>query len=639
MNTTNNTENDKTLVEDILLQSGKSKEEASSVGKVEAADESFENTFARGYRTEDSPIHHGVWTNKTPVFEFACMTSPTADKSFHGQADAAVNFVKNAKWLSTLFDERGKLTEESIHTLGQCGYWGMLVPKEYGGADATIFDFMRVLTKMGKEADASVAGLASIHQCIGAVDPITHFGSPALKERYLPLLARGTPTSGFALTEPAAGSDLTAIRTTARLEGDHYVVTGKKMFISNSYYGRILGLVVMLNGKPSVMIAELPGEDTETFRLEKYKIHALKHLYNHALHFDNFVIPKENLIEVPYGDGLTIAYHGLNRGRIAIAANATGMMSYLLSNIIRWADYRKTYGQPIKERELVKARVARAAGLIVETEALRDWTSSLLDQGHRGELECMMAKIRGSTNLADLALSIGLKTHGGRTFLDGNPVGDDLYDILAPTIYEGENDVLKLAFFKTLVKSFGLDYLKPMLDAQKKASIDPRQFKAWRPDHLFAVRKPAIELAAWVLDTEATFNNTTSHTTLHPSMGKHVDFAMAKLLSMRKLIYRAVLKYQHKLADHQMFITEEISSPVQDLITILVLTQHASENSGDEVTLKAADLRIRELVNRLSGKRPCPRFRKDANRLADAVYAGKFEQIDGAFNLPIQRRY
>jgi hypothetical protein len=121
-------------------------------------------------------------------------------------------------------------------------------------------------------------------------------------------------------------------------------------------------------------------------------------------------------------------------------------------------------------------------------------------------------------------------------------------------------------------------------------------------------------------------------------MGKHVDFAMTRLLSMRKMIYRAVLKFQHKLADHQMFITDEISDPVQDLITILVLAQHATQ-SENEVTLRAADLRIRELTHRLSGKKPCHKFRKDANRLADAVYAGKFEQIDGAFNLPIQRRY
>src|SRR5436305_4429622 len=109
--------------------------------------------------------------------------------------------------------------------------------------------------------DGMVGGLASIHGCSGAVDPVRSFGSPEQKARLLPRLASGEALSGFALTEPGAGSDLTALRTTATPVGDDFEVTGEKLFITNVIAGRTIGLVVMLEGKPAVLIAELPPQE------------------------------------------------------------------------------------------------------------------------------------------------------------------------------------------------------------------------------------------------------------------------------------------------------------------------------------------------------------------------------------------
>src|SRR6202043_1417303 len=105
--------------------------------------------------------------------------------------------------------------------------------------------------------DAMVAGMASIHGCIGAVDPVRSFGTPEQKQRFLPRLASGQTLSGFALTEPGAGSDLTALKTTAVRVGDHFEVTGQKLFITNAIPGRTIGLVIILDGKPAVLVAEL----------------------------------------------------------------------------------------------------------------------------------------------------------------------------------------------------------------------------------------------------------------------------------------------------------------------------------------------------------------------------------------------
>ncbi len=114
--------------------------------------------------------------------------------------------------------------------------------------------------------DPTVAGLASVHGCIGAVDPVRTFGTPEQKQRFLPRLASGERLSAFALTEPCAGSDLTALRTTAERVGDEYVVNGEKLFITNVVPGRTIGLVCLIENRPAVLIVDLAARRrTSTF--------------------------------------------------------------------------------------------------------------------------------------------------------------------------------------------------------------------------------------------------------------------------------------------------------------------------------------------------------------------------------------
>jgi alkylation response protein AidB-like acyl-CoA dehydrogenase len=317
----------------------------------------------------------------------------------------------------------------------------MLIDRQHGGQGAPFAHFSRFLTKMAT-LDPMTAGLASVHGCIGAVNPVRTFGTPEQKARFLPRLASGEALSGFALTEPGAGSDLTALKTTAELAGDHYEINGEKLFITNAIAGRTIGLVVMLDGKPAVLIADLPPREDETFQTVPYGLYALRHAHNNGLRFRGFRVPRENLLTPPVGDGLTIAYHGLNLGRVSLCANAAGVMRVLLANLLPWAEFRRTYGQAINTRELVKRRIARLAGLIAGADALVDWCSWLIDDGYRGELECVIAKIFGSEAQKEAAIELFMKTHGGRSFLKGHIFGDNVYDFLAPCIYEGEGEML-----------------------------------------------------------------------------------------------------------------------------------------------------------------------------------------------------
>ncbi len=196
----------------------------------------------------------------------------------------------------------------------------------------SIRQFMTFLSQVAL-IDPMTAGLASVHGCIGAVDPVSTFGNQEQKQRFLPKLASGEMISAFALTEPCAGSDLTALRTTATLQGDHYLINGEKLFITNAMPGRTIGLVCLIDGKPSALIAELPAIENENFQMVHYGLYAVKRAHNNGLRFKDFKVPKENLLVPISGDGLTVAYHGLNLGRLALCSVASAVMKGMLGQL------------------------------------------------------------------------------------------------------------------------------------------------------------------------------------------------------------------------------------------------------------------------------------------------------------------
>src|SRR6202022_157109 len=258
-----------------------------------------------------------------------------------------------------------------------------------------------------------------------------------------------------------------------------------------------IGLVVILEGKPAVVVADLPPAEDEHFQVVPYGLYALRHAYNNGLRFNKFRVPAENLRVPPLGDGLTIAYHGLNLGRVSLCAGAAGAMRIMLANILPWAEFRRTYGQPIKTRELVKRRIGRLAALIAGADALVAWGAWLIDQGYRGELECIIAKIFGSEAEKEAAIELFMKTHGGRPFLHGHLLGDHVHEYLAPCIYEGEGEMLGMAFFKSLVKEHGRQFFEPIGKALQQYGI--RNFSPSNPAHLWKLRRELGAYTKWSL--------------------------------------------------------------------------------------------------------------------------------------------
>ncbi|MDZ4817527.1 MAG: acyl-CoA dehydrogenase family protein [Planctomycetota bacterium] len=611
------------FAETALKLGGKSDDEARRTGAIDKADDQVETLFAEKFQTAHSPVHRAVWERNLPVDLFVG-TAPAVPLAVAKVMEDSLAVVRNHRRENTLLDEHHKISPTVLSELGHAGYWGLLVPKEYGGSGAPFSSFAPFLTRMAT-IDPTVSGLASVHGCIGAVDPVSAFGNAEQKQRFLPSLASGQRLSAFALTEPGAGSDLTALKTRAVRNGDHFLVTGEKLFITNLQEGRTIGLVCLLENRPAVLIVDLPAEENETFQLRRYGLYALKHTYNQGVIFKDFVVPAENLLVPPRGDGLTIAYHGLNLGRVALCANAAGTMRMLLANMLPWSGFRETYGAAIGTRELVRRRIGRMAGLIVACDALVEWCASLLDEGYRGEMECIIAKIFGSEALKEAAIELFMKTHGGRSFLHGHLFGDNVHEYLAPCIYEGEGEMLGMAFFKSLVKQHGTRYFEPIGKALAAAGI--KKPNPLNPAHAWALRGVVMPYMKWLVGQRLARKTQSGLPQMPDALRPHADFAISFLQRSPRMIDSVMRKHQLSLADRQCRMSY-LSTQIQEAVVILCTTLYAAKQS-DPLVQSAAECLCQGLQNKLAERAPSDHYFRSITKLGEQIEAGGFKSIAG----------
>jgi alkylation response protein AidB-like acyl-CoA dehydrogenase len=621
------------FAETALKLGGKSADEARRTGAIDTADDQVEALFAPQYQTTNSPAHRAVWDRRVPV-ELFSSAPPKTPPEVQKVMDDSVAVARRHVEAGTLHNDEGKIAEPVFAELGAAGYWGLLVDQEFGGAGAPFSSFAPFLTRMAL-VDPTVAGLASVHGCIGAVDPVRTFGSAEQKRRFLPGLADGSRLSAFALTEPCAGSDLTALRTTARLDGDDYFVNGEKLFITNVVPGRTIGLVCLIEDKPAVLVVELPQQENAQFQLRKYGLWALKHTYNRGIVFRDFRVPAENLLTPPRGDGLTIAYHGLNLGRVALCANAAGTMRLMMASIIPWAQFRQTYGAPIATRELVQRRLGELAGLVVGCDALVAWCAGLIDRGYRGEMECVVAKIFGSESQKHAAVEIFMKTHGGRSFLHGHSFGDNIHEYLAPCIYEGEGEMLAMGFFKSLVKQHGKTYFEPIGKALAAAGI--KRPNPLNPAHAWALKDVALPYAKWLVARRLARVAAPELPEMPDELADHAAFACERLQRMALEISGTMSKFQLKLADRQCRMAE-LSLRCQDLITILATSLYGGRHD-DVIIREAAGVLCQNLRQKLLGRRLSNHYFRQATDLGAGIADGQFKSIAGLAPDEILMRY
>jgi long-subunit acyl-CoA synthetase (AMP-forming)/alkylation response protein AidB-like acyl-CoA dehydrogenase len=489
----------------------------------------------------------------------------------------------------------GRFSVAAEEALGAAGLWGLAVPARFGGAEASVPELARAITQVAADCPTA-AGMLAVHSSIGAVSALAAFGSEAQQARHLPALATGRPLSIFGGTEPEVGCDLGAVRATLAPQDGGLALTGTKMFITGARHGRLVKVLAQLDGRPTVAVVRLPAADGPTFRLLPYDIHPLKHADNAALEFDRFPVAADDLLAPPPGrDGMAIVWHGLNRGRVTLAAQAAGTLRILLGHAVDHARRRSTWGHPIATRELVQGRLARIAAGVVACDALAAWAAAAIDAGQTGELEAIAAKIVASTCVREGAID-ALGIHGGRAFLVGHPLGDSFHDHFAVTVYEGESDLLGLALFKGLAKAHPL-----AARADDSALRRAGGWLAWRASRL-AVGGAAGEAAIGPDHLRA-----------------HAVRARRQMAGVATRIDRAIRGHGRRLADRQLEVAS-LAAEVRELASVLAVAHHAA--AADARTVAAADCWCRLATARARGGRLTPADHAALAALGRTVAAG-----------------
>ncbi len=346
-------------------------------------------------------------------------------------------------------DKEHRFPGDELKELGALGFLGMLVPEELGGSATDLVSYALALEEIAA-ADGACSTIVSVHSSVGCM-PIVKFGTDAQKERFLPKLASGEWIGGFALTEPQAGSDAAALRTRARRDGDHYVLSGAKQFITSGKNGDVIIVFAVTDpdaGKKGISAfivpTDMPGY--EVVRVEEK-------LGQHSsdtcqLAFNDMRIPAELRLGAE-GEGLKIALSNLEGGRIGIASQCVGMARAAFEAARAYAKERVTFGKPIMEHQAVAFRLADMATRIEAARLMVLHAASLREAGLPCLTEASMAKLFAS-EMAEQVCSAAIQTFGGYGYLADFPVERIYRDVRVCQIYEGTSDVQRIVIARGL---------------------------------------------------------------------------------------------------------------------------------------------------------------------------------------------
>ncbi len=357
---------------------------------------------------------------------------------------------KEIKPLAIQIDENHKIPDELVQKMSAMGLLGSYLPEAYGGAGLDILSYAIVVEEVSK-ACASSGVLISAHTSLGC-DPILQFGSEEQKKKYLPSLAAGGKIGCFLLTEPEAGSDVAGLASTYQKDGDHYVINGNKIFVTNGGY-RGTGIVFASMDRSlkhkgiSAFIVDLASEGVELLRNET-KL-GIRGSYTTAFAFNNLRVPAEALLGSE-GQGFKIAMETLNGGRIGIAAQALGIAEGAFERALAYSKERKQFGNPISELQAIQFKLADMYTRIETSKLIVYRSAWLKDNKKPYAAESAMSKLYASETAAYVTKE-AIQIHGGYGYVTEYEVERMYRDAKITEIYEGTSEVQRLIISRALL--------------------------------------------------------------------------------------------------------------------------------------------------------------------------------------------
>ncbi|MGJ7537856.1 MULTISPECIES: acyl-CoA dehydrogenase family protein [unclassified Variovorax] len=364
--------------------------------------------------------------------------------------DAVRDFSQAELWPNApKWDREHSFPKEAHQGLAALGAYGICVPEENGGAGLDYLTLALVLEEIAA-GDGGTSTAISVTNCpVNAI--LMRYGNAQQKKQWLEPLAQGQMLGAFCLTEPQAGSDASSLRTTARKDGDAYVIDGVKQFITSGKNGQVAIVIAVTDkgaGKRG-MSAFIVPTDAPGYNVARLEDKLGQHSSDTAqINFDGCRIPRENLIGAE-GEGYKIALGALEGGRIGIAAQSVGMARSAFDVALAYAKERQAFGGSIFDQQAVGFRLAECATQLEAARQLIWHAASLRDAGRPCLKEAAMAKLFAS-EMAERVCSAAIQTLGGYGYVNDFPLERIYRDVRVCQIYEGTSDIQKLLIQRAL---------------------------------------------------------------------------------------------------------------------------------------------------------------------------------------------
>lgn len=349
-------------------------------------------------------------------------------------------------------EETDEFPAALVKEMGELGLMGIPIPEEYGGSQMNFTSYISVIHELSR-VNAAVGVILSVHTSVGT-NPILYFGTDEQKQRFIPKLASGEYLGAFALTEPGAGSDASNLKTTAEKKGNHYVLNGSKVFITN---GGVADTYIVFaktdtaKGSKGVSAFVVEKDSPGFTVLTKEKKMGLHGSNTTPLSFEDCQVPVENLLGQE-GEGFSIAMANLNAGRIGIAAQALGIAEGALDAAVAYAKERKQFGKPIGEMQGIAFKLAEMATSVEAAKLLVYQAADMRSRGLSPIKEAAMAKMFAS----DTAMKVSteaIQVFGGYGYTKEYPAERFFRDAKVTQIYEGTNEIQRIVIGNQLLKN------------------------------------------------------------------------------------------------------------------------------------------------------------------------------------------
>jgi butyryl-CoA dehydrogenase len=357
---------------------------------------------------------------------------------------------EEVKPIAFTLDKENEFPTEAIKKLAKMGMMGIPYAKEYGGAGLDVISYAIAVEELSR-VDGGTGVILSAHTSLGAY-PIAAYGTEEQKQKYLIPLAKGEKLGAFGLTEENAGSDAGGTETTAVLEGDHYILNGSKIFITNA--GKADIYIIFAVTTPNIgtrgISAFIVEKGWEGFSFgQHYDKLGIRSSATGELIFNNVKVPKENLLGKE-GEGFKIAMATLDGGRIGIAAQALGIAQGAYEHALEYSKERVQFGRPICQQQVIAFKLADMATKLRAARLLVYSAAELKENNEPYGMESAMAKQYTS----DICLEVvndALQIFGGNGYLKGMEVERAYRDAKICTIYEGTNEIQRIVIASHII--------------------------------------------------------------------------------------------------------------------------------------------------------------------------------------------